>query len=70
MNPKGNKMMAKKMPRKVKESSRTPTLQRERVALGLGRQPDVPAGPWPRRKQEQTDNDLWRLKVTVGKGGP
>lgn len=28
MNPKGNKMMAKKMPRKVKESSKTPTLQR------------------------------------------
>lgn len=29
MNPNGNKMMAKKMPRKVKESSRTPTLWRE-----------------------------------------
>lgn len=43
MNPNGNKMMAKKMPRKVKESSRTPTLWREEGALvfvrALGRAP-------------------------------
>jgi hypothetical protein len=30
MNPKGNRTMARKIPRKVKESSRTPTLRGER----------------------------------------
>lgn len=35
MNPKGNRMMAKKMPKKVKQSSSTPTLRRE----GAGQDP-------------------------------
>lgn len=40
MNPKGNKTMAKKMPRKVNESSRTPTLRRQSGHAGQG-----PRGP-------------------------